>query len=226
MTRTILILIAVGAFLGVIAGPGCAAGGVGDPCTPEQEYDVCFAGFDEQEVNVESKSFQCQTRLCLVNHFQGRVSCPYGQSAGETKIPSGQCADLLGGSPVALYAGQPTCSIPGGSAVLGDGAATGSLGSAFQVQVAVQPQVTPRQASNTVYCSCRCANVNGATDDGPVYCACPDGYTCTQLVTSIGTTEQELTGGYCIKTGTAFNPEATSGQTNCQPGSNPCQLPE
>ena len=39
-----------------------------------------FTGFDEKEVNVESKSFQCRTRICLVNHFRGRVSCPYGQS--------------------------------------------------------------------------------------------------------------------------------------------------
>ena len=90
MTRSsILVLIVVGAFLYVIAGSGCAQGGVGDPCTPEQEYDVCFPGFDQQEVNVESKSFQCLTRLCLVNHFQGRVSCPYGQSAS-TESPEGR----------------------------------------------------------------------------------------------------------------------------------------
>jgi ankyrin repeat protein len=31
-------------------------------------------------VNVESRSFQCETRLCLAANFQGRVSCPYGQS--------------------------------------------------------------------------------------------------------------------------------------------------
>ena len=32
-----------------------------------------------REENIESRSFQCQTRICLVNHFQGRVSCPLGQ---------------------------------------------------------------------------------------------------------------------------------------------------
>lgn len=57
----------------------CQAGGVGDPCTPEDEYNPTFAGYDPKEVNVESKSFQCETRVCLVNHFQGRVSCKYGQ---------------------------------------------------------------------------------------------------------------------------------------------------
>jgi hypothetical protein len=57
----------------------CQPGGVGDPCTPEDEYDQQFAGYGATEVNTESKSFQCETRVCLVNHFQGRVSCKYGQ---------------------------------------------------------------------------------------------------------------------------------------------------
>ena len=57
----------------------CQPGGVGDPCTPEDEYGVGFSGYDAKEVNVESKSFQCETRICLANHFQGRVSCKYGQ---------------------------------------------------------------------------------------------------------------------------------------------------
>jgi len=59
----------------------CQPGGVGDPCTPEDEYGVTFPGYDAKEVNVESKSFQCETRVCLVNHFQGRVSCKYGQAS-------------------------------------------------------------------------------------------------------------------------------------------------
>ena len=59
----------------------CQPGGVGDPCTPEDEYNTVFPGYDAKEVNVESKSFQCETRVCLVNHFQGRVSCKYGQTA-------------------------------------------------------------------------------------------------------------------------------------------------
>lgn len=57
----------------------CQSGGVGDPCVPEDEYDSQFAGFKVSEENIESRSFQCETRICLVNHFQGRVSCPLGQ---------------------------------------------------------------------------------------------------------------------------------------------------
>jgi hypothetical protein len=60
---------------------------------PEDEYDPTFSGFSVSEVNTESRSFQCQSRLCLVNHFQGRVSCPYGQTtldatgAAKCKLP-------------------------------------------------------------------------------------------------------------------------------------------
>jgi len=57
---------------------------VGDPCTPEDEYNVKFSGYNAKEVNVESKSFQCETRVCLANHFQGRVSCRYGQAGPTT----------------------------------------------------------------------------------------------------------------------------------------------
>jgi hypothetical protein len=74
----------------------CQPGGVGDPCTPEDEYNVGFPGYDANEVNVESKSFQCETRVCLVNHFQGRVSCKYGQAAvadGNCVVPGSDPAD-------------------------------------------------------------------------------------------------------------------------------------
>ena len=71
-----LLIAASFATLGLV---GCPSGGVGDPCTPEDEYRENFAGFDISEENIESRSFQCDTRICLVNHFQGRVSCPQGQ---------------------------------------------------------------------------------------------------------------------------------------------------
>ncbi|XXX81072.1 hypothetical protein WMF30_20145 [Sorangium sp. So ce134] len=72
----------------------CESGGVGDPCLPEDEYDPQFAGFKVTEENIESRSFQCQTRICLVNHFQGRVSCPLGQEAPVACTPgAGGCGD-------------------------------------------------------------------------------------------------------------------------------------
>lgn len=68
----------LGAVVSAGASMGCQGIGVGDPCIPEDEYRVQFGGYSKDEVNIESRSFQCETRVCLVNKFQGRVSCPYG----------------------------------------------------------------------------------------------------------------------------------------------------
>jgi hypothetical protein len=106
---------------------GCAPGGVGDPCIPEDEYSEKFNGFGVAEANVESRSFQCETRVCIVNHFQGRVSCPYGQTAEEA---AGTSTPAHG-----------RCMIPA---------------SALPVTAAVEAQLLNRRADETVYCSCRC----------------------------------------------------------------------
>jgi len=163
------------AFCAVVTGvvsQGCNRGGVGDPCIPEQEFDTQFPGFDPGEVSVESHSFQCATRLCLVNHFRGRVTCPYGQN----------------------------CETPNDNAV----------------GVTVQPQCTDRAANDVVYCSCRCANADGRTDDGANYCPCPDGFQCSQLVQPIPSHDQGLAGAYCIKKGTAYEP-ASACTLSCDP---------
>lgn len=66
-------------------------------------------------------------------------------------------------------------------------------------------QCADRPAEKTVYRSCRCANSDGRTDDGARYCACPDDYSCTQLVSQIGPGDA-ISGSYCIKRGTAYDP--------------------
>jgi hypothetical protein len=83
MTRSILAgLLGLFSIAAVGALPlACQSGGIGDPCIPEDEYSADFAGFKVTEENIESRSFQCSTRICLVNHFQGRVTCPLGQVA-------------------------------------------------------------------------------------------------------------------------------------------------
>jgi hypothetical protein len=113
MTRSILCgllaLVSVGA-LGVVP-IACQSGGVGDPCTPEDEYNTQFPGFKVSEENIESRSFQCATRICLVNHFQGRVSCPYGQ-AGNPQACNGEgdksCGDGIDCKPSQTLA--PDCN--------------------------------------------------------------------------------------------------------------------
>jgi hypothetical protein len=165
-----------------LAALGCEAGGVGDPCTPEDEYQQEFSGYSREEVNTESRSFQCETRLCLVNHFQGRASCPYGQSPDEI-------ATLAPDDPA-------RCKIPG----------TSGTDQFDSVTVPVDPQRTGRRAEDTVYCSCRCANAEGSTDDGARYCECPSGYDCEKLVDDLGLGKAQLAGSYCIKQGTKYNP--------------------
>lgn len=199
MTRTILSALLFGVSVAV-ASPGCSDEGVGDPCTPEQEYNADFNGFDYKEVNVESKSFQCRTRVCLVNHFQGRVSCPYGQ-------------DSTGNAPD----GAKPCTIPGTEDKI-----TGNPNDTKNLAL-VKPQCIDRAAGRAVYCSCRCADINGQKPADQVFCDCPDGYTCTQLVTSIGQGNEGLTGAYCIQAGTAFDPvQGACTQGNCDPAAHKC----
>jgi hypothetical protein len=205
---------------------GCAQTGVGDPCTPEQEYDPQFLGFAVGEVNVESKSFDCQTRLCLANHFQGRVTCPYGQTKA-----GGPPATQSNGNPYPDSNGNPiaACEIPGSGPAQSNGtlptgaAITGTPGDTTDGAL-VQAQCVERDALNAVYCSCRCANVNNQTNDGAAYCACPDGYTCQQLVTPIGSNDTGLTGAYCIKNKTQYDSisQCTSAGDNCNAANKNC----
>jgi len=110
---------------------GCEAGGVGDPCIPDpEEYVATFPSFSVGEVNITSRSYECESRVCLVNNFQGRVSCPYGTN-GPNPDPASRVVNH-----------DEQCQLPGG------------LG---QVQVAVRAQRLERRPEDAVYCSCRCA---------------------------------------------------------------------
>jgi hypothetical protein len=126
LRKSLVLLVTLGGL--ALHGGGCSSGGVGDPCTPEDEYTPGFPGYAASEVNIESRSFQCETRVCLVNHFRGRVSCPLGQD--QQGLDSANPDD------------PAKCRIPGSRAET--------------VTTTVLPQCTLRPASKTVYCSCRC----------------------------------------------------------------------
>jgi len=194
MTRSILAILTAAAAVTVMSVQGCKQTGVGDPCIPELEYDPTFNAFTLGDVYLESKSFQCQTRLCLVNHFRGRLTCPYGQS-------------LMGGPPNG--AASP-CNLPGSKC--DQGSKTGCV-VGKNMSAEVPSQCANHRAEIAVYCSCRCANTMGKTNDGSNYCSCPDGYACKQLVTSTGLGNEGLTGAYCVKATDTFDP-STSG---CEP---------
>jgi hypothetical protein len=68
-----------------------SGGAVGTPCVPSLEQDASFNGFQLSEVAVEVGSAACGTGLCLVDHFQGRTSCTYGQTLDETASGSAFC---------------------------------------------------------------------------------------------------------------------------------------
>jgi hypothetical protein len=170
-----------------LAALGCNPGGVGDPCTPEDEYRQNFNGFQVTETNAESRSFQCETRLCLVNHFQGRVSCRLGQ-----------------GDPKMTPTFAPRCSIPGTRAVTA-AEDPNAANHPDNIQVEVPPELVKRQTDQAVYCSCRC--------DGPEanarYCECPEGFQCEPLVDDLqipGSEKSQLPGSYCIRAGSKYDP--------------------
>jgi hypothetical protein len=208
MKRLILAGLASIAAVVTLSGTGCQPTGVGDPCTPEAEYSNSFLGFNYREVSTESADYQCFSRLCLVNHFQGRVSCPYGQDAvGNTdwNTPGGT-ATAPKGCTTPFINQKVDGQNPAGSGNYKD----------MTLKATVAAQCVDRRADDAVYCSCRCANLDGKTDDGAVYCACPDGFTCSQLYTSIGGMgNQGLTGAYCIKSGTEYNPTTVCGGGQC-----------
>lgn len=174
--------------LSALGAVGCKPGGVGDPCVPEDEYQQTFSGFQKGETNVESKSFQCETRLCLVNHFQGRVSCRLGQKAPPYDPLTGKATDP------ATYA--PSCAIPGTRTSTTDSDEN-------NVNVEVKPQLVNRQTDKAVYCSCRC----DGPDKSARYCECPDGFECAKLVGNLGIpgASGQLVGSYCIRSGTGYD---------------------
>jgi hypothetical protein len=164
---------------------GCDEGGVGDPCLPEDEFYSDFSGYSRSEVNFESGSLQCRTRTCLVNHFQGRVSCPFGQDDAALDLPAND---------------PRRCRLPG----------TSGEDPSDAVSVPVDPWKVDRTPDAAVYCSCRCAG----PDKSARYCECPSGFVCEELVKEFGVQRRELAGSYCVKQGTEFEP-SRAGNTSC-----------
>jgi hypothetical protein len=57
---------------------------LGARCLPDDERLPGFYGFYQNEVSVDANA-GCSSGVCVVNHLQGRVSCPYGQTADESQ---------------------------------------------------------------------------------------------------------------------------------------------
>jgi hypothetical protein len=187
------------------APPATSATLVGARCIPSPELSSTFWGFDYHEVTLDENNPACSGDVCLLNHFQGLTSCPYGQGQG--------------GQPTAQDASA--CTVPGTGAPVRPNTLPPSLPPpSAEVSQFVSPWCADRKASDTVYCSCRCANAEGNTNDGASYCACPTGYTCAQVVPAFMSGDPRA-GGYCIKAGTAYDANSVC-NVQCDPTANPC----
>ena len=84
--------LAGGLFLGACGSddPRASAKDVGEACVLGVESNPTFSGFGLEEVTVEGANSGCGSGVCLVNHFQGRASCPYGQTEDEA-LENPQC---------------------------------------------------------------------------------------------------------------------------------------
>ena len=194
------VVAALSALMLAAGSSGCGTTAVGDPCTPEDEFKKTQGSFEQKDLTIDVNSTSCETRVCLVHYFRGRVTCPFGNNN-----ESGQ-------------AGKCT-AVPGKPGLYTlDGTSTGKyccplLGDLEQnpVQLAVEPQCKGRQAVDAVYCSCRCDVPDDPDiDPGQVsFCpglgrgVCPKGFTCQRLCDSktggCGLLPKGKWGSYCIK---------------------------
>lgn len=165
---------------------------LGLACSLQDELSPDLGGLIESEVWVEGEP---PASICLVNHFRGRVSCPYGQTQADYDA---YVAGTLAPTDPRL------CRIADGSAV---------------VEGVVAPQIVERRADLTVHRSCRCSDASGKRDDGFAYCDCAKGFTCEILVDDLGFASV-YSGGYCAHVGTKYDPAAP--KTSCAFGTPNC----
>jgi len=66
---------------------------LGSACVPAAEFQPSFSGFAASDVTVEAASAYCPSGgVCLIDHFEGRVSCPYGQLSGTGGAAADACS--------------------------------------------------------------------------------------------------------------------------------------
>jgi len=75
---------------------------LGSPCLPLQENRSNFQGFSLADVTLDLGTPACGSGLCLVNHFQGRVSCPYGQTGDD--VDRGELSCFVPGTDLSVTA--------------------------------------------------------------------------------------------------------------------------
>ncbi len=175
---------------------------LGSECVSLDEERPTVGGYSADQVTIESQHAACGAGVCLINRFQGRSNCPYGANADHVsafvELYEQAPADALA---YATTVDAETGALPQLCTVAGsDGSEVDDY-----VREEVPPQFASRPPEDAIYCTCRCANHEGETDDGEEYCGCGEGFTCEQLVDYLGLGDEELSGAYCVRAGTAVD---------------------
>lgn len=198
-------------------GEGGASTVIGAACIPPQELSTTFLGFDYHEVTVDERNIACGSGVCLVNHYQGRVTCPYGQN----QAADGPYGTTGGSASCGGASASSICCTPGADQAV---VASQDVGSSAPMHSQVLPGCSDRPSAKAVTCSCRCANAAGKTDDGAQYCSCPGGFACTQVVPEL-TAGDPLAGAYCIPNGSAYDAPTSCQSARCDPAKSDCPPP-
>lgn len=227
----------------VLALAHCSGGSggssrVGDPCVLADESDPAFAGSRLDRESIETGAPECGGGVCLVNHFQGRVSCPLGQPEprpcdgpdDEASCASDEMCVVTEAppepAPKRYVCHRPgSCQVEGASGMDNRGAmfrpkdcCVPGTDTPVSVSVCGQCNGSPSRApAKKVYCSCRCGPPDGvspAPDD--TFCDCASGFQCSQIRGDLGLGDPRLRGKYCIREGTGYvgNSVNECGQVN------------
>jgi hypothetical protein len=126
---------------------------LGDSCFLGDEAVVGFNSYALTEVALVQNPLDCgdsPVAYCMGYHFQGRITCPYGQTQQEIDT-------LPGDDPARCRMADLEGNVT-------------SVASDFPAD----PQLVERRAEDVVYCTCQCEGGDPSID----YCACPSGWEC------------------------------------------------
>lgn len=97
----------------------------------------------------------------------------------------------------------------------GKSCCTGDVGLPVSTEVCGQCEKgSSRNASEDIYCSCRCGPADGTPPDGSVFCTCPFGFECAPIIPYVGLGDAEDSGKFCIRQGSSFTDASQCGTVN------------
>ena len=130
---------------------------LGDYCFLGDEAAMGFTSYDLTEVALAQNPLDCgsaPTEFCMGYHFQGRATCPYGQTQQEIDT-------LPGDDPARCRMADLEGNVT-------------NVASEFPAE----PQIVERRAERFIYCTCQCEGGDPNLD----YCSCPSGWECLSPV--------------------------------------------